>query len=160
MANKKTEIKVLTLPNGYALTVASQEYLCFTLEQLLESVFVHIGIGLTEYMNRDTIKDLMTACATWPNAKDALKSLKMLQDENERHKKSIENLKNINHRLELRIETLEAGNEQSVIGEDSVKLKKKRKRNPNVIHRDDVEIPVPMYHRRKREKKVPLNQRL
>lgn len=146
---KKPYIKVETLPNGYALTVGKQEYLCFSPTQLVESIFIHIGIGLTEYMNRETMTDLMTACATWPDAKDALKMLKTIQGENSNQKRSIENLKRVNERLEERIALLETLKPKPVKVEIPKKPRKPRKPSATYVRKDELDAnPVPMYKRR------------
>ena len=146
---KKPYIKVETLPNGYALTVGKQEYLCFSPTQLVESIFIHIGIGLTEYMNRETMTDLMTACATWPDAKDALKMLKTIQGENSNQKRSIENLKRVNERLEERIALLETLKPKPVKVENPKNPRIPRKPSATYVRKDELDAnPVPMYKRR------------
>ena len=75
MAKKQlTKVSVHTLPNGYSLDVDGKGYMYFTLQELVEGIFVHVGLHKLDWLDRDTITNLMTACATWPNEGDAIKS--------------------------------------------------------------------------------------
>lgn len=71
---KKQFLKVIvqTLPNGYSLDVDGKSYMYFTLQELMEGIFVHVGLHKLDWLDRDTITDLMTACATWPKEGDAI----------------------------------------------------------------------------------------
>ena len=73
MAKKQlTKVSVQTLPNGYSLDVDGKGYMYFTLQELLEGIFVHVGLHKLDWLDRDTITDLLTACATWPKEGDAI----------------------------------------------------------------------------------------
>lgn len=73
MAKKQlTKVSVQTLPNGYSLDVDGKGYMYFTIQELLEGIFVHVGLHKLDWLERDTITDLMTACATWPKEGDAI----------------------------------------------------------------------------------------
>lgn len=73
MAKKQlTKVSVQTLPNGYSLDVDGKGYMYFTLQELLEGIFVHVGLHKLDWLDRDTITNLMTACATWPKEGDAI----------------------------------------------------------------------------------------
>ena len=73
MAKKQlTKVSVQTLPNGYSLDVDGKGYMYFTLQELVEGIFVHVGLHKLDWLERDTITDLMTACATWPKEGDAI----------------------------------------------------------------------------------------
>jgi len=65
-------VSMATLPNGYAFTLDSKEYLCFSAEQLVNEVFVRLALGELEYMNKDTIAAVLEAAAKWQDLKDAL----------------------------------------------------------------------------------------
>ena len=65
-------IKVETLPNGYALTVGTHEYLALSAESLVDIFFTHVAIDLLEYINRDMAAGLLQAAATWQTVGDAL----------------------------------------------------------------------------------------
>ena len=73
MAKKQlTKVSVQTLPNGYSLDVDGKGYMYFTLQELVEGIFVHVGLHKLDWLERDTITALMTACATWPKEGDAI----------------------------------------------------------------------------------------
>lgn len=73
MAKKQlTKVSVQTLPNGYLLNVEGNGYMYFTLQELLEGFFVHVGLNKLDWLDRDTITELLTACATWPKEGDAI----------------------------------------------------------------------------------------
>lgn len=73
MAKKQLmKVSVQTLPNGYSLDVDGKGYMYFTIQELVEGIFVHVGLHKTDWLDRDTITDLMTACATWPKEGDAI----------------------------------------------------------------------------------------
>lgn len=73
MAKKQfIKVSVQTLPNGYSLDVDGKGYMYFTIQELVEGIFVHVGLHKLDWLERDTITDLMTACATWPKEGDAI----------------------------------------------------------------------------------------
>ena len=73
MAKKQfTKVSVQTLPNGYSLDVDGKGYMYFTIQELVEGIFVHVGLHKLDWLDSDTITDLMTACATWPKEGDAI----------------------------------------------------------------------------------------
>lgn len=73
MAKKQlTKVGVQTLPNGYSLDVDGKGYMYFTIQELVEGVFVRVGLQKLDYLDNDIIADLMTACATWPKEGDAI----------------------------------------------------------------------------------------
>lgn len=73
MAKKQfLKVSVQTLPNGYSLDVGGKGYLYFTLQELLEGIFVHVGLHKIDWLDRDTITNLVTACATWPKEGDSI----------------------------------------------------------------------------------------
>lgn len=63
---KLQELHVSMLPNGYDVKIGKKSMLYFNEQELLEGLFVHIGLKIDDYMNKQTIRDLMTACATYP----------------------------------------------------------------------------------------------
>ena len=64
MKKKRKQVKVETLPNGYALTVGKKEFLLFNEKELAAAVFYHILLGNDEYVNKNISENLMTASAT------------------------------------------------------------------------------------------------
>jgi hypothetical protein len=60
MAKEKLiKINVHNLPNGYALTVGSQEYMYYNPMDLLAGFMVHVGLQQTEYMEKGNILTML-----------------------------------------------------------------------------------------------------
>ena len=76
---KLQELHVSMLPNGYDVKIAKKSMLYFNEQELLEGLFVHIGLKIDDYMNKQTIHDLMTACATYPDGTKALEEIARLE---------------------------------------------------------------------------------
>ena len=76
---KLREIRVSMLPNGYDVKVDKKNMLYFNEQELLEGLFVHIGLKIDDYMNKQTIHDLMTACATYPDGTKAIEEITRLE---------------------------------------------------------------------------------
>ena len=72
MKKKRKQIKIETLPNGYALTVGRKEYMLFNETELAAAVFYHILLGNEEYVNKNISENLMIAAATWPTTGEAI----------------------------------------------------------------------------------------
>ena len=119
---KKMEVQVTveTVPNGYALTIGPKEFMYFTPLELMEGIFVHVGLSKNDYMDKETIKDLMTAAATWPNAEDAVKEAATLTAEKERLTRELGAAK---HRIGILTEKLD--NLQDQLDELAPKASKK-----------------------------------
>lgn len=102
MAKKQfLKVSVQTFPNGYSLDVEGKGYMYFTIQELLEGIFVHVGLKKTDWLDRDTITDLMTACATWPKEGDAIQEaarltaqIETLQQSRTKDARTIATLKN------------------------------------------------------------------
>lgn len=75
----KPDVKVETLPNGYALTVCGHEYLYLSPMKLLAGVFYHVGLKNLNEVNSDNIQCLMEAVMSWPTVKDAATSQTKMQ---------------------------------------------------------------------------------
>ena len=76
---KLQELHVGMLPNGYDVKIGKKSMLYFNEQELLEGLFVHIGLKIDDYMNKQTIHDLMTACSTYPNGAKALEEIARLE---------------------------------------------------------------------------------
>ena len=76
---KIQELHVSMLPNGYDVKIGKKSILYFNEQELLEGLFVHIGLKIDDYMNKQTIHDLMTACATYPDGAKALEEIARLE---------------------------------------------------------------------------------
>ena len=97
MAHK---VRLMTTPNGYSLDVDGNGYMYFTLAELVEGFFIHVGLGIVDYCGEQTMRDLVTACATWPKEGDAIKAVggleakvKTLEQAHQRDLRNIETLK-------------------------------------------------------------------
>lgn len=92
-------VKVETAPNGYSLDVDGNGYMYFTLVELVEGFFTHVGLGIVDYCDEQTMRDLMTACATWPKEGDAIKCAaeqqKTIDTIDQAHKKAMNVIKQI-----------------------------------------------------------------
>lgn len=73
MANneKRPNVLLTTVPNGYALTVDKKEYMAFDVENMLAQVFTHIALHENDYLDANYIKSLFEVAGTWPDHKDA-----------------------------------------------------------------------------------------
>ena len=92
-------VKVETAPNGYSLDVDGNGYMYFTLAELVEGFFTHVGLSIVDYCDEQTMRDLMTACATWPKEGDAIKCAaehqKTIDTLDQAHKKAMNVIKQI-----------------------------------------------------------------
>ena len=68
------------LPNGYDVKIGKKNMLYFNEQELLEGLFVHVGLKIDDYINKQTINDLMTACATYPDGTKALEEISRLEN--------------------------------------------------------------------------------
>lgn len=76
---KLQELHVNMLPNGYDVKIGKKSMLYFNEQELLEGLFVHIGLKIDDYINKQTIRDLMTACATYPDGTKAIEEITRLE---------------------------------------------------------------------------------
>lgn len=121
MSKKKLlHIKVEELPNGYALNIYKHRYLAFNEVELLELMFVHIGMNHLEYMDKQTIHDLMMACATYPDGtklpkeiarlegviKDLREKINTMQVNTRWHNEQIKHKEDINVKLRKELKAL------------------------------------------------------
>ena len=72
---KRPNVLLTTVPNGYALTVDGQEYMAFDVDGMLAQVFTHIALNETEYLSASFVKSLFEVAGTWPDHKDAYTAL-------------------------------------------------------------------------------------
>lgn len=85
MAKELLNIKIEPLPNGYALTVGSNEYMYFTVGQLLEGLLYHVGLGETEYAGTEDIREILDAAVAYrADNGNVVKNMVRLTQENER----------------------------------------------------------------------------
>jgi hypothetical protein len=100
IANK---VKVETAPNGYSLDVDGNGYMYFTLAELVEGFFTHVGLGIVDYCEEQTMRDLMTAWATWPKEGDAIKAVGGLEAKvqalEQAHQRDLRNIDTLKSRM-------------------------------------------------------------
>lgn len=89
----KLKIQVTTIPNGYALTVGSEDYMYFTKAALLEGFMYHVGLEELSAVDEETMRDFIAASIAWRDNAEAVKSLVGIRKENELLIKQINNLK-------------------------------------------------------------------
>ena len=96
MEKELLNIKIQTLPNGYALTVGSEEYMYFTLEKLAEGFLYHVCLGELGAASNEDIKTFLDAAVVYraDNGKIA-KRMVILEDENKRLSSTLENQKKV-----------------------------------------------------------------
>ena len=69
--DKRPNVLLTTLPNGYALTVDKKEYMAFDVEGMLAQVFTHIALHENDYLEANYVKSLFEVAGAWPDHKDA-----------------------------------------------------------------------------------------
>lgn len=74
MRKKLTHIRIDPLPNGYALTVGNNEYMFFDEDSLICGFFTHFGIKKTEYLDKEMVKSILEAAATWKTVGEAFEA--------------------------------------------------------------------------------------
>ena len=72
---KRPNVLLTTIQNGYALTVDKKEYMAFDVDGMLAQVFTHIALHETEYLSASFVKSLFEVAGTWPDHKDAYTAL-------------------------------------------------------------------------------------
>lgn len=96
MKTELLNIKIQTLPNGYALTVGNEEYMYFTLEKLAEGFLYHVCLGELGAASNEDIKTFLDAAVVY-RADDGkiAKKMVILEEENKRLSFACENQKKI-----------------------------------------------------------------
>ena len=69
--DKRPNVLLTTIQNGYALTVDKKEYMAFDVENMLAQVFTHIALHENDYMEANYVKSLFEVAGAWPDHKDA-----------------------------------------------------------------------------------------
>ena len=68
---KRPNVLLTTVPNGYTLTVDKKEYMAFDVENMLAQVFTHIALRENDYLDANYVKSLFEVAGAWPDHKDA-----------------------------------------------------------------------------------------
>lgn len=109
MKHKKLKmVEVHTHPNGYALTVGDKEYMYLDLRQLIEGIFVHVGLGVGEYMTREKVADLLAVCEEWIEKRDQMFDAAKAFAEIKRLERTLKQKQSTIETLHMTIEALQA----------------------------------------------------
>jgi hypothetical protein len=146
MAKKQsTEISVQTLPNGYSLDVDGKGFMYYTVQDLLEGFFMHVGLRKTDYLDREVITNLMTACATWPKEGDAIQEaarltaqVETLQERGNRNTSTINQLKKQLADTQQKLADTTAKLSRLLSAEKPVEKKQQPKSESKIVTRGDV----------------------
>ena len=77
MKEKKKNIIVKTLPNGYSLTVEGEDFMYFNEVDLLAGFMAHVGLGETKTMEKGCILSSLFAAMMGDAYNDSVTTLKM-----------------------------------------------------------------------------------
>lgn len=69
----RLKINVCTVPNGYSLTVGTNHYLYFTVEELVAGFIYHVGLGENNFVSNEFISAIVEAAADWKSGGDFVK---------------------------------------------------------------------------------------
>ena len=127
MAKRKTKkISVQTLPNGYALTVNSKQYMLFSEKELVAAVFYHILLGKEEYVNKNISENLMVAAATWPTVGEAIQGNATLMADVKEARREARVSRMQNNRLNERLDALQSELNDLKVNYNKAKIKVER----------------------------------
>lgn len=119
MEKELLNIKIQTLPNGYALDVENEKYMYHSLEGLIEGFMFHVCLGEKPYCNKEFIKDFLATAIAWKTGDgDLAKKNIELVDENKRLLSTIQTSKKTIKRLKERIKSLGKDSNESLNEED------------------------------------------
>jgi uncharacterized coiled-coil protein SlyX len=108
MKHKKLKyVEVKTHPNGYSLTTGDKEYMYLDLRQLIEGIFVHVGLGEGEYMTREKVADLLAVCEEWIEKRDQVFDHAKASAEIKRLNRLLKQKQNTIETLQLTLETMQ-----------------------------------------------------
>ena len=108
--SKLPKISVSTLPNGYSLKIAGQDYLYFNMMELLAGFMVHVGLKDTDYMDKGNILTMLFQTMIgqeWEKNITSMRSrIKDMEDNLGRTIAHLEQTAKVGDRLEPRINEL------------------------------------------------------
>jgi hypothetical protein len=120
MEKELLNIKIQTIPNGYALDVDNQKYMYHSLEGLIEGFMFHAGLGEKPYCNKEFIKDFLATAIAWKTGDgDLVRKNIDLVDENKRLLSTIQTSKKTIKRLKERIKSIDKNGNESLNEEDN-----------------------------------------
>ena len=119
MEKELLNIKIQTIPNGYALDVDNQKYMYHSLEGLIEGFMFHVCLGEKPYCNKEFIKDFLATAVAWKTGDgDLVKKNIELVGENKRLAHAIETNKKTIKRLKERIKSVGKDDSESLNDND------------------------------------------
>lgn len=156
------QIRIETVPNGYTMDVDGTGYMYYTLAELVEGFFVHVGLDIVGYFDEETMRDLITACATWPKEGDAIqaaaeqqKTIDLLDQAQKRTERSIKQIKATNVKLADELIKTKKRLSYYIAADEEAKKKAKaeakkaekgetdEKPKSTRIHKADIQVNVP-----------------
>lgn len=99
----KMKIQVATVPNGYTLSVDDNDYMYFSMAELLEGFMYHVGLEELAAIDEETMREFLTASIVWKDNGDTVKELLSVKEENESLRSMVGNLKKQNDTLRRRL---------------------------------------------------------
>lgn len=81
MDKKLPNIEVLTQPNGYSLKfdgMRQRGYFYFSPDTLLQGFMLHIGLGITDQLNTETMNDFIVTAMNWKDNEKCIKEIERL----------------------------------------------------------------------------------
>lgn len=114
MEKELSNIKIQTLPNGYALDVDNQKYMYHSLDGLIEGFMLHVCLGEKPYCNKEFMKDFIATAVAWKTGDgDLTKKNIELSDENKRLSSIIQTNKKVIKRLKEKLASYDKGSKLS-----------------------------------------------
>ncbi len=119
MKKEKVNIKIETLPNGYALDVEKHKYMYYSLEGLIEGFLLHVGLEESTYCDKEFMKNFLATAIAWKTGDgDLVKKNIELVDENKRLTHAIQTNKKTIKCLKERIKSIDKNGNESLNDED------------------------------------------
>ena len=94
--DKKTGVRILTVPNGYVLDInkggSVYGYLYFTLPKLLEGFIYHMGMEEMNIITNERMHDIIEASLTWRDKRENILTIIQMKTEAQAMHESISTL--------------------------------------------------------------------
>jgi len=100
---ERTEINVYPVPNGHVLKVGSNEYMYFTVAELLEGFMYHVGLEELNAIDSETMREFLTASIVWKDHGETVKELVKVKKDYESLSNTAKNMRKQIKRLTERL---------------------------------------------------------
>ena len=90
---KRTALLVRTMSNGYSVDLEREGYMFYTLQDLMEGLFVHVGMNRLGVMTKEEIKEMVKATKDGSIVKKLQAEVNELKDIIAEQKKEIRKLR-------------------------------------------------------------------